>query len=262
MTSIKTWAVDKYQALQDHRQRLRYQPVDIPEKPSQQANGDYSPAAISLLAKARALQECVIRQSAWDRREVAEFIRGAVNCVLFSTDFTIAQQLLDRAEATYLQGMQAKNRVAYVLYAAIGGFATFGLSLSLWWILQLQVQHWPISMQLKLPNFDTTFKILGLATLGNLASTSMRMAGIDLKLERNKSSIFLLAITKGVLAISFSIIIFIILSHGIVSIGSAPSNHDNSVLLAAAFLCGFSERFASDILEKIPGVSSDTPISK
>jgi hypothetical protein len=45
-------------------------------------------------------------------------------------------------------------------------------------------------------------------------------------------------------------VIFVILNNNIVSIGTDTTKL--SMIWVAAFLCGYSERFASDILDRVP----------
>jgi hypothetical protein len=227
------------------RKIRRYDPVDFPEEPPENA------AEIALLARLRALQESVIRFSAWDRREVGELIKGARDAVVVAHDPKVGAELLSRAQETYYLGLQTRNRLSYALWSVVGTMGTFFLFMALRWGLGLSKLA-PDGAQVHLPDWDTTFKVVGLATLGSLVSAATRVISIDLRLERNKSILFAMAVAKALVAVGFAIVVYIVLAGGLAKFGGLDSSrHD--VWFVAAFLSGFSERFASDLLAKIPG---------
>ena len=223
--------------------RLAYRPITIPATPAAAKTPAETSEGIALLTKARALQERILRRRAWDQREAGEFLQGAVNCVTAVHDPKASQLLLDRAENVYLESILSVNRNYYVASVAIGAVVATSLGMGMWWALS----H---CAALHLPTADTTFKLLALATLGGVASVLIRLTSIDLKLERNRKFVFVLGIAKSVLAIALAIVIYIILSNHLVSLGRWKDGEERAVWLVAAFLCGFSERFASDILDK------------
>ena len=225
------------------REIRRYDPVDFTEEPPKDA------AEIALLARLRALQESVIRFSAWDRREVGELIKGARDAVVVAHDPKVGAELLSRAQETYYLGLQTRNRLSYALWSVVGTVGAFFLFMALRWGLPKLA---PDGAQVHLPDWDATLKVVGLATLGSLVSAATRVISIDLRLERNKSILFAMAVAKALVAVGFAIVVYIVLAGGLAKFGGLESSrHD--VWFVAAFLSGFSERFASNLLANIPG---------
>jgi hypothetical protein len=87
-----------------------------------------------------------------------------------------------------------------------------------------------------------------LSGVGSLTSILTRISEIDLKQEKNNYLIYISGGARPLVAASFASIIYIILKSKFVTIGGLNGNYAYYI---AAYLCGFSERFASDILEKV-----------
>jgi hypothetical protein len=169
--------------------------------------------------------------------------------VVVAHDPKVGAELLSRAQETYYLGLQTRNRLSYAFWSVFSAVGVFVLFMGLRFGFQ-NIDF--VATHIHVPDWDTTLKVVGLATLGSLVSTATRVISLDLRLERNKSILFAMAVAKSFVAVGFAIVIYILLAGGLVKIGGLESNrHD--VWFVAAFLSGFSERFASDILAKIPG---------
>lgn len=232
-------------AIENKRKIREYDEVEFTEEPPRDA------AEIALLARLRALQESVKRFSAWNRREVGELIKGARDAVVVAHDPKVGADLLNRAQEIYYLGLQTRNRLSYALWSVVGTVGAFLLFMALRWGLGLPKLA-PDGAQVHLPDWDTTLKVVGLAALGSLVSAATRVTSIDLRLESNKSILFTMAVAKALVAVGSAIVVYIVLAGGLAKFGGLESSrHD--VWFVAAFLSGFSERFASNLLAKIPG---------
>ncbi len=96
--------------------------------------------------------------------------------------------------------------------------------------------------------------ILLSAGLGSVASVLSRLPSIDLRQEPSDVMIILSGATKPIVAIIFAIVVFLILDLKVLDIqfGSSTGPRSNGLYLVSSFLCGFSERFATDIISRIP----------
>ena len=70
--------------------------------------------------------------------------------------------------------------------------------------------------------------------------------------------IILSGATKPIVAAIFAIVVYLVLDLNVLDIqfGGVKSN-GNGIYLVSSFLCGFSERFATDIISRVPFGRSD-----
>jgi|ERR1051326_1905784 hypothetical protein len=159
----------------------------------------------------------------------------------------VARQLLDHAEAVYHQHIQAKNRLRYLagMLAGIAVIAGFGAILT-------SFKQDPVIPATTVP------MILLFAGMGCITSVLTRLSSIDLRDQTSLWLIFISGMARPVTAIFFAIVIYLLLSLRIVDfhIGAGTDPAPPSLFLVAAFMSGFSERFAQDILTKLGGVVS------
>ena len=96
--------------------------------------------------------------------------------------------------------------------------------------------------------------ILLSAGLGSVASVLSRLPSIDLRQDPSDVMIILSGATKPIVAIIFAIVVFLILDLKVLDIQfrSSTGPRSNGLYLVSSFLCGFSERFATDIISRIP----------
>ena len=95
--------------------------------------------------------------------------------------------------------------------------------------------------------------ILLFAGLGSIASVLSRLSSIDLRQEPSYVMVMLSGATKPIVAIIFAIVVFLILDLKVLDIqfGSSTGPKSNGIYLVSSFLCGFSERFATDIISRV-----------
>ena len=117
-----------------------------------------------------------------------------------------------------------------------------------------------------LPAFSTLAApqmIIGLfafAGIGSTASVLTRLSTMDLGNETSKGMLLLSGASKPLIAIAFACIVYIIMKHQLVaiSVGGSGKEAAEAAIWVAAFLCGFSERFASDIIAKFEPTGTST----
>jgi hypothetical protein len=99
------------------------------------------------------------------------------------------------------------------------------------------------------------------AGLGASASVLSRLTSIDLKDEPMKKMVLVTGATRPALAVIFASVIFVILSNNIISVklssGSEVAAASLPLVWVAAFMCGYSERFASDLIAQVPWGSQE-----
>lgn len=165
-----------------------------------------------------------------------------------------ARMIYERAEQTYLTALEAKNRIQYLLGLMLGILACTFVAGFLFLIARCLAQ----------PFVDP--KLLPLlclfAGIGSLTSVLTRLDQINLKFETSRELLMISGGARPIVAIFFALIVYLILELRVIDVkfGSPTASNANSIFLISAFLCGFSERFAQDILSKVAaGVSGINP---
>jgi hypothetical protein len=200
-------------------------------------------AQVDLVTRIRALQERLILRPSWNGVEIRTFLKGAGECAVACGDVAAGQKLLERAEGLFLQSLRTVNRNWYVA-AMLVGVVLVGLVGFFVWHLAAEGTT-PLAEQ------PTIIALFSFASMGSLTSVFIRLTSLDLKLELSRKFIIYLAIAKPFVAISFASVVYVILKNNLVSFGRWDASQQEAIRWVAAFLCGFSERFASDVLEKI-----------
>jgi hypothetical protein len=188
-----------------------------------------------------------------EREEVKSLLRNAGQVAVQNNLESLARVLCHRAQIAYFHHLQAKNRLRYLLGVVIGVFAAgafiIGLLLGVSSHLEFFITR---SLLIVLPLF---------AGMGSIASVLTRLSSIDLKQETNTFLIIVSGATRPVVAIFFAIVVYLILDLKIVDVqfGSSPAEKRNGLYLVISFLCGFSERFAEDIIARVGFANHETP---
>lgn len=223
----------------------------------------------AFLADAAALNRRLSSRRSWVRSEVALRLQGAVNAARAAgtgnaaQNMQVARETLAKAQAVYLDDMQAKNRVIYLSGLVLGVALMVLLPLVLLWFLGLaarglegtqdKVQETVLGTLewfSKAAPLTTTAPLFFFAGLGACASVLSRLTTIDLKGETSRAMVLLAAAIRPALAVIFACVMFVILKNKIVSVGTEEVS--SALIWISAFLCGYSERFATDMLERVP----------
>ncbi|MDZ5457157.1 hypothetical protein [Azohydromonas lata] len=159
----------------------------------------------------------------WVRSEVALRLQGAVNAARTAgtgntaQNMQVARETLAKAQAVYLDDMQAKSRVIYLSGLVLGVALMVLLPLVLLWFLGLAARGLE-GMQDKVQEtvlgtlewfskaapLTTTAPLFFFAGLGACASVLSRLTTIDLKGETSRAMVLLAAAIRPALAVIFA----------------------------------------------------------
>jgi hypothetical protein len=179
-----------------------------------------------------------------ERQEIKRLLWNAVNAA-FNGGWTKEGRLLyEKAEQAYYDSIQIRNRLRYLSGMVIGtAFAG-----ALGGVLA------PLAPSLE-PYVPTKLLALLLvfAGLGSITSVLGRLSSLDLRQETSDLMLVISGATKPLVAIVLALVVFLILDLKIVEIhvGNSDGDKANGLYLISSFLCGFSERFASDIIARV-----------
>ncbi len=179
------------------------------------------------------------------RQEVKRLLWNARNSCFETGDILQARLLYEKAEQSYYDYVQVRNRLRYLLGMVIGILSATGIGGAL--LLTAGYLELYVAPTLLL-------MILIFAGLGSVASVLSRLSSIDLRQELSDFMIIISGATKPIVATIFAVVVFLILDLKILDIqfGNAEGAKSNGIYLVSSFLCGFSERFATDIISRLP----------
>lgn len=179
-----------------------------------------------------------------ERNEIMGLLLNAVVLGLTGNMQAQGRLLYQQAQNAYYAQLQAKHRIKYLLGALLGiacaGLIGTGL---LFFIHMLDPLIDPAVMGL----------IFLFASMGSLASILTRLSSIDLKDQVSDVLLLVSGATRPIVALFFALVVYLILAAGIIDIriGNASASNETTIYLIAAFLSGFSERFAQDLLSRV-----------
>ena len=154
---------------------------------------------------------------------------------------TQAKELLEHYVAV-------RNRIYYLIGATIGV------------LVSILIIFIPYQFETFLDPFFSAHLLVFIclfAGMGSIASILTRILKMEeLKQEIAPSAIMVSAAGRPVVAIFFAIVVYLILEQGIVTIEFGSSDNPDRFYLVVAFLCGFSERFAQDIIARVSGTKT------
>jgi hypothetical protein len=160
-----------------------------------------------------------------------------------------ARTILEEAREVYLLHNQSQNRIRYLIGAVAGIFVAAILGAALFLLSTTQAAPKPfIDPQLLI-------LILVFAGIGSATSILTRLSSIDLRAETSTFSVYVSGLSRPFVAISFAVVVYFILDSKAVDVTIGRGSGDQTgVYIVTSFLCGFSERFAKDIISRIsPG---------
>jgi hypothetical protein len=209
-----------------------------PKKPEQKGKIEEFTAKIAMLDhKAR---RCLSPPSAaWD-----EVHRQLLNVIISAHEkqYHAADILLNDAEQTFEKHNQTRNRSKYLSGFLIGTAATVAMAV----LVLLFIKYFQEAFEIKL-----LAGMLVFAGLGSITSALSRVASVDLRNETNDRDVILSGAVRPIVAICFAILFYVLLKMNVIEIKGFQQDGTPWVFLAAAFLCGYSERFADDIVGRL-----------
>ncbi|OMG71637.1 hypothetical protein BW685_20255 [Burkholderia ubonensis] len=187
----------------------------------------------------------LLGQSSKERAEVQDLIINVVT-IFHQRAPDVARGLLDRAEAIFLQHMQAKNRLRYMYGVVLGCvlMSFFGASLNLA----------PGITESLLPRKQLPALLL-FAFMGTIASLMLRISSIDLRDQTSVPLILISGAARPITAAIFALVLYLLVAAKFIEIHIGPLDEmaRQNLFMLVSFMCGFSERFAGDILSRFGG---------
>lgn len=185
------------------------------------------------------------KSAEWE--EVSGLLANAANAGLAYRDMSQGALIYAKADAAFRRHVESKNRFTYLMGALLGIAEAGALASTLYRRHVLHPGLHPPGPSVA----DVPF-----AGIGSVTSILIRLNSIDLSKENSRPLITVSGASKPIVAVCFAIVVYLILDLKIVDIqfGAPTEANGNFVFLISSFPCGFSERFAQDILSR---VSSD-----
>jgi hypothetical protein len=182
-------------------------------------------------------------------REWDEVLKLLVNAVVMlqGRDAAQGRVIFEEAERVYYHHNQTRNRIRYLTGALIGVLVAG--------ILGAAVLLFSKSLEQFIAR-DLLVLVLVFAGIGSLTSVLTRIASIDLHEETSDFSVFMSGFSRPVVAMILAVVVYLIVSGHMVDIKVGSANDPRLSYLVISFLCGFSERFAEDIVARVPFTSS------
>jgi hypothetical protein len=168
--------------------------------------------------------------------------------LLHARDVTGARAILEDARQVYLLHNQSQNRLRYLIGAVAGTVVAALLGAALVLLsTNLGVAEAPLIKP------QLLILILVFAGIGSTTSILTRLASIDLRAETSTFSVYVSGFARPFVAVSFAVVVYFILDTKMIdiTIGSAGGDRPPGIYVVTSFLCGFSERFANDIISRI-----------
>ena len=193
------------------------------------------------------LAKRVQRHRPWAQKELFLMIENAASAGLIARDLSKGMVVLKQASQVYDRDLLSKNRIRYVVGTGIGVLVLIALA-----AVTVALTNLPSFSTLAAPQM--IIALFAFAGIGSAASVLTRLSTMDLKDETSKGMLLLSGASKPLIAIAFASIVYIVLKHQLVAVSMGASSKPDSAdaaIWVAAFLCGFSERFASDIIAKL-----------
>jgi hypothetical protein len=184
-----------------------------------------------------------------ERGEVRDLLVNVVS-FLQSGETEAGRALLIHTEGVFLQHLQGRNRLRYLLGMLTGIFVllVFGVVLVR---APGAADLWEKAMPAYL--LPLVFLFSG---MGAMTSVLTRLSSIDLRDEASIPMIFISGMARPLTAVFFALVVSLLLALRIVDLHVGLKGGEEvppALFLVAAFLCGFSERFAEDVLARVGG---------
>jgi hypothetical protein len=186
----------------------------------------------------------------WD--EVSKLL---INAVVFLQSHEVPQGrvILQEAQKVYYHHNQTRNRIRY-LGGALSGILT-GAALGAGLLLFAKSMEQVVARQMLI-------LILIFAGIGSLTSVLTRVSSIDLREETSNFSVLVSGFSRPVVAMVLAVVVYLMVNGKIVDIKVGSASDPLAMYLVIAFLSGFSERFAQDIVARVPFAQNSNHVSR
>lgn len=209
------------------------------------------------LAEVRSLAKRVEKHKPWARQEILLLLENAISAGVTAGNLEKGDVILKKAVEIYRRDILTRNRLRYVTGTALGVFALSILAMAVVFVAKAEWNAW-----FNLAEPRILIALFAFAGIGSVTSVLTRLSTLDLADETAKAMLFLSGASKPLVAISFASIVYIVIKYQLVSVSiGANTESTEAAFWVSAFLCGFSERFASDIIGRLEP-SGDTANGK
>jgi hypothetical protein len=202
---------------------------------------------IAFVGQLGSLGKRVAKNHFWAREEIFVLLENAATVAIVAGDLPKAQGILKAATEIYERALIGRNRIHYAAGTALG-------VLILVVIAFIVVELGARGAVKAFPSTDILIALIAFAGMGSVTSVLIRLSGMDLKEETSKGLLMISGASKPIVAVSFAIIVYLVLKYQLIAVtfaqGSGGPDSDVAYWVAA-FLCGFSERFGSDIIARL-----------
>jgi hypothetical protein len=202
---------------------------------------------VVFLAEIQSLAKRVEKNRFPVRQEVLRLLENAANAGVVLGDLKKGEALLARAAAVHERALIARNRLHYIVGTGCG---TVVLSLIV--LSSVALSNYGLT---SIGPTQIVVALFAFAGLGSVTSVLIRLSSLDLREETSRALLMLSGASKPLVAIAFASIVYIVLKYKLVAVTlgtpeALTHEADEAAYWIAAFLCGFTERFGSDIVVK------------
>ncbi|AMP40362.1 metallophosphoesterase family protein [Ralstonia solanacearum] len=200
---------------------------------------------VALMSETNALKARMGARSTRFAKEVRALLEQVGH--VYQLDPVKGRSLFETAKSRYHQSVGTENQMWFLLGALIGSTILILCAIA----LILARSDFPDQLKNLGPS-DQIASLTFFAMLGSLTSIMLRLSKIDLQDEDRRIVIMFSAAIHPLMAGGFMAIIYVILQNQIISINLGKGEDAaKAVEWLAAFLCGFSEKFAPGILDRV-----------
>jgi hypothetical protein len=181
-----------------------------------------------------------------ERGEVRDLLVNVAS-FLESHQTEAARSLLTQAEGVWQQHLQARNRLRYLLGMLAGIFVLFVFGVVL--VLASDPHG---ALEKVMPVYLLPLVLL-FSGMGAMTSVLTRLSSIDLRDQTSVPLVFISGMARPVTAVFFALVVSLLLGLRVLDFHIGIRGGEDvppALFLVAAFLCGFSERFAEDVLAR------------
>jgi hypothetical protein len=157
--------------------------------------------------------------------------------------------LYRQAEDIFIRHLQSKNRLWYLVGVAMGILI---LVLCAFGVRQLPEGLITLVKPQLIP------ALIFFAGLGSVVSLLLRLSALDLVKEISRPILVISGLGRPFVASAFALVVYLVLDSHLVTL--SLSTQDERTYLVISFLCGFSERFAQDLLDRVQVGQQPAPI--
>jgi len=232
---------------------------------------DLEAARIALRARIRGVEECVKSRGPKVEREIRELLRGASQLLEHDEECVTSDSRLERlhaaatqyriAQTVYYGYVQKANRGLYLAGVAVSVIGLVLLPLLLYPVARgiAHLVDGPSRAVFASADLASMMILFGFAALGSLVSVFTRLDKIEIPEVFTWELIFAAGVGRPLVAAVFATIVYAVLKGHIVGVGTGEIGEPIAALagpywwcVLIAFLSGYSERFAQDLLGRSP----------